>query len=372
MFVVKNRMFMLRFFFTVLLSIILIKLNAQRDSATLSLARFYLSAATAGDKVLFAGGGTRGFQPSDVVDIYDVKTGQWETSRLSAPRHGTAAVSVGQKIYIAGGYHLKTKEESDVVDIYDVSDKTWTSARLSQARHNIAAVAVGNKILFAGGGVSVLGTNLGISSDVIDMYDVPAKTWSVQKLSIPRDWISSVTHAGKAYFAGGYGPDEKASARIDVYDSATDTWDTLSLPAARFALSAVSASGRLLFAGGQTETNEYMQRVDIWDPAKRAWSRAELSAPRVRIVAGALCDKVIFAGGGTLDWETRFINSASDVVDIYDLKTDTWSTDRLSFKGCTAAGIVCDNKFLTGGGWMPPSVFNAKVDIFTCQDLMKQ
>ncbi len=347
-------------------------LNAQRASTELSLARFYLTAAASGDKVMFAGGGTRGFLPSTVVDLYDVKTGQWEQSQLSAPRHGPAAVAAGQKIYVAGGSNLKTKEESGVIDIYDVPTKTWTTALLSQARHNIMAVAVGNKILFAGGGVGSPGIPLTAPSDVVDIYDTSTKVWSVQKLSLPRDYMGSAVSGSKAYFAGGLGFDGKSTTRIDVYDASDNSWDTLSLPVARFAVSVAAAGNKIMFAGGQTENNEYVKRVDIWDAVNRVWSAAELSAPRVWMTTGTLCGKVIFAGGGTFNWDNKFINAASDAVDIFDLKTQTWTTDQLSFTGCGGAGAVSGNQFMTGGGWTPPSIFNQKVDIFTCADLNKK
>lgn len=349
-----------------------IGLNAQHASTEMSVARFYLTAAASGDKVMFAGGGTKGFLPSGTVDIYDIKTAQWESSQLSVPRHGPAAVTAGSNIYVAGGCNLRTKEESDVIDIYDVPGKKWSTAQLSQARHNIMAVAVGNKVLFAGGGMFFPGSTLNLYSNVVDVYDTDARTWTVQNLSISRDHMGAAVNGGKAYFAGGIGPDGKASKRIDVYDASKNTWDTLSLPVARFALAVVAAGDKIMFAGGQTETNEYLDRVDIYDPATNQWTLAKLSAPRVWMTTGSLCGKVIFAGGGTLNWDNQFINAASDVVDIYDLKTNTWTSDQLSFTGCGGAGVVCGDQFLTGGGWTPPSIFTQKVDIFTCADLMKK
>ena len=358
--------------YTILFFCFLTDLHAQRASTDLSVARFYLTAAASGDIVMFAGGGTRGFVPSDIVDIYDLKTRQWESSKLSAPRHGPSAVSAGQKIYVAGGYNIRTKEESNVVDVYDVPAKTWTTAHLSQARHNIMAVFVGNKILFAGGGIAAPESPLATTSDIVDIYDMTANTWSVQKLSLPRDNMGATACGSKAYFGGGFSFDGKASTRIDVYDAAANTWDTLSLPVARFSISVVSAGDKIMFAGGQNENNDYMKRVDIWDPATRKWSVAELAEPRVWMTTGVLCGKVVFAGGGTFNWDNKFINASSDSVDLYDLKTGTWTIDHLSFTGCGGAGAVSGNTFLTGGGWTPPSIFNQKVDVFTCEDLNKE
>ena len=60
-----------------------------------------------------------------------------------------AVASAGNKILFAGGY--STGSLSTRVDIFDFAANTWSTAELSSQRRRIAAVAAGNKIFFAGG-----------------------------------------------------------------------------------------------------------------------------------------------------------------------------------------------------------------------------
>ncbi len=65
-----------------------------------------ISAAAAGNKVLFAGGFSGFFQYSTRVDIYDVSTSTWSTSSLNGRTPtgtvGMTATSIGNKIYFSG------------------------------------------------------------------------------------------------------------------------------------------------------------------------------------------------------------------------------------------------------------------------------
>lgn len=76
----------------------------------LSVARSYLAAAGAGNKLVFAGGLTS-TGTSSVVDIYDVLTQAWNSSstgagQLSVARAHLAAASAGNRIVFAGGLYV--------------------------------------------------------------------------------------------------------------------------------------------------------------------------------------------------------------------------------------------------------------------------
>ncbi len=109
---------------------------------TLSQARSSIAVASAGNKILFAGGSGH----SSRVDIYDISTNKWSTAELSEGRgFGIAAAANGNKIFFAGGEAGDGTWPSDVVDIYDVSTNTWTVAHLSLGGDDIAAAAVGTR-----------------------------------------------------------------------------------------------------------------------------------------------------------------------------------------------------------------------------------
>jgi hypothetical protein len=93
-----------------------IKIEYTGDT-TFSEARYSLSAAAAGNKIVFAGGaGATGF--SQTVDIYDVSTNTWTTAQLSKARSNCSAAGAGNKILVGG--RLATTF-SKTVDIFTLS-----------------------------------------------------------------------------------------------------------------------------------------------------------------------------------------------------------------------------------------------------------
>jgi hypothetical protein len=110
-----------------------------------------IAVASAGNKILFAGGhNSLQTIPSSVVDIYDISTQTWSTTQLSIARYGIAAIAAGNKVYFAGGRSLSLDSPSSRIDIYDVVSNTWSIAQLSEPRLNTSTATVGNKIMFAG------------------------------------------------------------------------------------------------------------------------------------------------------------------------------------------------------------------------------
>jgi hypothetical protein len=85
--------------------------------------RSSMSAGAAGNVVLFAGGkNITGY--SDMVDIYNVDTSEWDTTQLSVPRsHMAVATGTDGKIYFSGG--ITDAGVTDVVDVFDTKTMKW-------------------------------------------------------------------------------------------------------------------------------------------------------------------------------------------------------------------------------------------------------
>jgi hypothetical protein len=140
---------------------------------------------------------------SNVVDFYHSATGAWSTAQLSVARFGLAAASAGNFAVFAGGTtnpsllyfkhnlleyskisvvsfmfevflefnlfvvpaYSRTMPLScqilkhvnvgylitNIVDLYNSATSAWSTAQLSAARTSLAAASVGNKAIFAGG-----------------------------------------------------------------------------------------------------------------------------------------------------------------------------------------------------------------------------
>jgi hypothetical protein len=238
------------------------------DSQELSIPRFALSAVSNDSLILFAGGGdiilNTGY---DVVDIYDITTGQWTVDHLSACRAAMGSVVAGDMAFFAGGDCGTTW--SNRVDIYHFSTGTWTIDSLSLARSWVGAAAVGSKVLFAGGGVEG-----GELSKVVDIYDIETGTWEkTAELSVARGFFGQqqgVTICGKAYFVGGTSFTTDYDT-IDVYDPVANEWSVMTMPNRLTDNAVVAIDSSLLIAGGFTYTTypygEVQNNVDIWtDP----------------------------------------------------------------------------------------------------------
>ena len=333
----------------------------SHTTADLSQARTLLAGTGAGDLALF-GGGTRGFQSgqaSDVVDVYDGRTGNWSVEHLSVARFGLAATSVGTKAIFAGGASeysggCSLRVYSDAVDIYDTDARTWLQAALSQPRTWLSAASVGSKALFAGGEYSGGGFVGSLYvSDVVDIYDAAMDRWSTGRLSQARSAPAAASAGGKAIFAGGLyredelrGPD-LVSDVVDIYDPKQDAWSTTSLPVPCVDLAAASVGSKAIFGGGLTWSDGYYPSdlLQIYDVTTDTWTTATFPNPRTGMVAATVAGRALFAGGVSSPHGER-----SDLVSIYDPSSNTWATMKLSEArwGTAVAGV--GNKAVFAGG----------------------
>lgn len=135
---------------------------------------------------------------------------------------------------------------------------------------------------------------------------------------------AAVAVAGKIYVIGGFDDDEGIVGRVQIYDTASATWsDGPALPMAVHHANAVTDGATIFVLGALTGTGF----TAIGDTYKLApatdtqWSAlAAMPAGRERgaAVTGLIGGKVYVAGG--------FRNAmASDLVDVYDPGTDSWT-----------------------------------------------
>ncbi|MBP6686223.1 MAG: hypothetical protein KA160_00090 [Lacibacter sp.] len=212
---------------------------------------------------------------------------------LSEVRIVSVAAAVGNKILFAGGTPIPVRggpKFSSTVDIYDITTNTWSSADLSQARTGITAVTMGTKVFFAGGTGMLSATSIGLTSRV-DIYDAVANSWSTIEMPHADGSLSSLAFGDKIVIAGGN--------YADTYDAANQRWTTKNLSQSRYLMSANNLRGELYFAGGVTNksTLSPSSRIDIYNPANDSWSVSELSKPKYAMSAFPLRGKVLWAGG---------------------------------------------------------------------------
>src|SRR5919108_2803170 len=104
---------------------------------------------------------------SSVAGAGEALPGKWEIRALMpSARTEVAAVELGGKIYVMGGYG----KNGDLVEEYDPAKNSWRGrASLPRPLHHIGAAAVGGKIYVIGGYSSGQG-----SIDTVYEYDASA------------------------------------------------------------------------------------------------------------------------------------------------------------------------------------------------------
>ena len=312
---------------------------------TLSIPREYVCAATAGSKILFAGGATQ-TQPSLIassrVDIYDTITRSWATAELSIPRVGLIATSLGTKIYFADGYI----NGSSRIDIYDASTNLWSTEELSAGRSLLAAGAASNKIVFAGGFEPF--------GDKINIFDVSANTWTSAMLSDARANISATSFGNKIYFSGGSRYSGEISNKVDIYDASSNTWSAITMSEPRTLHTSIAADNKIFWGGGSSSYNsdgDYISNntVEIYDLNNNSRIFHRLS--HTLFYNTIINNKVIFF--------TAF-DPSSYSIDIYDINAQTWSVRDISLSLPAAIGwprsiIGSGNKLYLAEGLIGPN-----------------
>jgi autotransporter-associated beta strand protein len=325
-------------------------------TANLSAARYGMAATSVDGKILLAGGRDSQNQLSN-VDIYDISTAEWSTTNLSVARSGLAATSSSGKAFFGGG--------TERVDIYDSSSGAWSTASLSLSRGSLAAASAKDKVLFAGGAAG------GGWLNRVDIFDTQSGSWSKAQLSQGRAYLAAASANEKVVFAGGWNyPLADPSDVVDIYNSETGEWSTARLSQERIGLAAASAGGSIFFGGGAKDgLNGYTPSnvVDVFNAATGNWTVSHLSQARTNLAATAIGGKVFFGGGVYYDSKsTTFVYS--DVVDIYDVASDTWSTSTLSLGRDHLTAAAAGHQVFFAGGVRGGSNVSNVVDIYTIQN----
>jgi N-acetylneuraminic acid mutarotase len=153
---------------------------------------------------------------------------------------------------------------------------------------------------------------------------------------------------GKIYVAGGRPP---RGADFAVYDPAADQWQTLpNLPTQRNHLAAVAINGKLYVVGGRFEGGFQSQgsdSVEIYDPRTNTWTTgAPMPKPRGGVNAVEAYGCLHLFGG-------EFATGVHPDHDVYNPVTNTWrSLERMPIPvhGVTGMAFIDGLIYLPGGG----------------------
>jgi subtilisin family serine protease len=252
------------------------------------------------------------------VEVYDPARDSWKTEprlRLPWPRQGQAAVALGARIHVLGGYGPGTRPD-DVWVVrpeaasLDPRTGTWRAETpLPEGLANPMAAAVGGKILVAGW----TERGVGVENELLFLeYDPRRRVWSRKSWPGPPLLYdaSPVVLGRKIYFVGAmdYWGEPLAPG---VLDPARGTWTDLpEPPVRRLFRTAAATDGTLIYlAGGERQPYFWMptEAFLAFDPAAGRWLETvdrvtDLRAPRLR---GGLCRVpgrgLLLVGGSTAE-----------------------------------------------------------------------
>lgn len=241
---------------------------------------------------------------------YSVAGGWEERASLPVPREYGAAVELGGKIYLIGGYSDTPNGWGAVlqVDVYDPAQDSWSSAApLTSERGGFAAGVIDGKIYIAGG-YSSAGSNTGA------VYDPATDTWApIANMPTYRESGGGVAVGGKLYYFGGWQWNSASgtpATTMAIYDAQSNSWSEgppLGVWRGDFAVAVVN--GRIYVIGGENADfadggggGYYISAtstVEEFDPVTGYWwARAPLPRPREEAGAAVLDGKIFVIGGG--------------------------------------------------------------------------
>jgi N-acetylneuraminic acid mutarotase len=200
------------------------------------------------------------------------------TSRagLPVPRTGHAAVSLGGKLYVIGGFSGSTLAR---VEQYDPASNSWTrKADLHSARREFAAGAANGKIYVACG-MSWSDPNAVTYVTTTEEYDPVADTWTERAPcpAVPavnniygNAHIGGTSSNGRLYVAVA----TPSSAAMYEYDPVGNTWASKAAPPfglGQYALAESGAQVYLLASQSNSANPGTTSKLAVYDPAGDFW-----------------------------------------------------------------------------------------------------
>lgn len=227
------------------------------------------------------------------IECYDPQTNQWKTlTPLPIALYDLATVTIDNKIYIIGGYNVRSTPVNTVY-CYDLTTEKITKvAPLPISMASSRAVALEGKIYVVGGKSKL------ISSETFS-YDPKANTWKkLAPMSTAHQQVALSVINGKLLVAGGKGIKNLPITTFEEYDAKANIWQQLPpLPIARFDATAAVLSNKFYLFGGQRVDNgkfKTLTHIDFYDPLTNIWANiADLATP-INLVNTIVIGKQIY------------------------------------------------------------------------------
>ncbi|KAF3694238.1 Kelch-like protein 10 [Channa argus] len=284
-----------------------------RNSPLISELSYRLARPRLPDAVLLAIGGWSSGNPSDDIEVYNVRTDCWVniTNNLMHPRAYHGAVFLNEYVYCVGGFD--GVEHFNTVHRFDLSTHTWHEAAPMHCRRCYVSVTVLNGWIYAMGGFDGQ-TRLRNA----ERYRPETNQWSlIAPMQEHRSDASCTTLHSKIYICGGFNGNQCLET-AEYYNPDTNQWTMITPMNSRRSGIGVIAYVDHVYAVGGFDGNNRLQSAEAYNPQTNAWQAASsMLTPRSNFGIEVIDDLLFVVGG---------FNGATTTykVEYYDVTMNVW------------------------------------------------
>lgn len=293
----------------------------QKTIALTTRSRVGSGACTVGDKIYVIGG--FGYVNEGIVESFDPATLKWKLlDSMTTPRGFIACEELNGKIYtIGGGWPNRTNKN----EAYDVATDSWSSQQcLCDTLGGMAGAVVDGKIYVMGG----------FDQRLCLAYNPVYNKW-VTKQPMPEGSggeICAVVYKGFIYtFGGSDSKTQTALNKVYSYNPASDQWtEKRQMPTARYGARAFVYKDKIYVIGGAPGEHKSTGAVEVYDPAANTWAKLpDMPQPMVYFSCAVYKNK-LYTFGGTADWENvvfdvyQFDPGKATAVDVTAITPNTF------------------------------------------------
>ena len=237
--------------------------------------------------------------------LFDSVNGTWEEWQGQNNEKLFSIVRVKNNVYFIGGEN-NASQYLNTVSIYNLKTKVWTNGpSMREARYAFGTCVSSTNVIYVMGGCNPQTSTVEMLQ--CDRNGDPIGSWqSLPLMSTARDHFEAACIDDKIYAIGGY----PNIATVEVFDPKVNSWRYCKSMAQGKSHHTVSTyKGEIYVFGYNGFCEKYNPSTDTWTPfAKLANAKEILRGSAV------LNDKIYVIGG-----------LGCSEVDVYDIKTNSWS-----------------------------------------------
>jgi Tol biopolymer transport system component len=229
---------------------------------------------------------------TDTLLAYDIANNEWsELAPRPVKAHGYQLAAYGNYIYAFGGFAYSSEHKPGwkslaTIDRYDIKQNKWqTIGTMSSPRSSNVAVTVGDKVFLAGGWDSTPKFENdydGKFLDGIEIFDLKSEKLELASYKLPlplRRALTGIAYQGKIVLVGGLGV---GASHFELLNHVTainpvdgSSHEMVPLPFATFAPAAEILNNELFVFGGMFKTGEmayeYVSHIYALDLKQKGW-----------------------------------------------------------------------------------------------------